>query len=172
MSSSGASWMSARDGDALAHAARELVRIPVGELGETDLREELLRALPVGAGIEPAQLHLHEHVLDRGAPVEEDRALEHDAEIGLRTVDHAAVDAHLAARGQVQPGDQPQQRALAASRRPDDRDELAGADRKVDVLERVRLPPVAAVGLADRRDLHVRRHAQWFARGFPSLLPP
>ena len=79
----------ARDRDALAHAARQLVRIAVGEVGEPDLREQLQCALAVRARLEPAQLDLHEHVGEHVAPVEQHRALEHDAEVGLRPVDDA-----------------------------------------------------------------------------------
>ena len=71
----------ARDRHALAHAARQLVRIAVGEIREADLREQPQRALAVGARVEAAQLDLHQHVVERGAPVEQHRALEHDAEV-------------------------------------------------------------------------------------------
>ena len=91
ISSSGASWISARDDrDALPHAARQLVRVAVGEVREADLRQEPQRAVAVRARVEAAQLDLHEHVVERRAPVEQHRALEHDAEVGLRPVDDAA----------------------------------------------------------------------------------
>jgi hypothetical protein len=107
------------------------------------------------ARVEAAQLDLHQHVGERGTPVEEHRTLEHDAEVRLRPVDRAPGDAHHAGRRQEQARDQAQERALAASGRPDDREELALADRKVDVLERVRLAFLAPIGLRDIGDLHI-----------------
>jgi hypothetical protein len=123
-------------------------------------------------GSRPAQLDLHEHVVERGAPVEQHRALEHDAEVGLRPVDDAAGDARLARAREVQPRDDAQQRALAAARRPDDREELAGADRQVDRVERVRLAPGAPVGLRDAAQLDVSRSSPDDGRAGASARAP
>jgi hypothetical protein len=58
-------------------------------------------------------------------------ALEHDAGAALvrrQRVDHAVADPHRALGLPQQPGDDPQQRGLAAAARAEQRDELARAD--------------------------------------------
>ena len=144
-----------RDGHALAHAAREFVGVAIGKVFEADLTEQSQRPVPVGARVERAQLDLHEHVVERGAPVEQHGALEDDAQIGLRTIDDSAIDAHFAGARQVQARDQPQQGALAAARRSDDRQEFALPDRQVDALERMRFALAATVRLGDADDVDV-----------------
>ena len=52
------------------------------------------------------------------------------------TVDPLAGDGHLAGRRSLEPSEHVQQRALARSRGPHDRDELAARRREVDVVER------------------------------------
>ena len=69
--------------------------------------------------------------------------LEHHGELALgrRLAGHvAAVDVDRAAAGVLQPGDQPQQRGLAAARRADEDDELAVLDVEVDVRDDDRRP--------------------------------
>ena len=70
----------AHDRRALLHAARELARIAVAELAEPDLREQLVRAAAIGRRVDAAQLELQQHVVEHRAPLEQHRALEHDAE--------------------------------------------------------------------------------------------
>ena len=79
----------AHDRGALAHAAGEFARAAVVEFGEADLGEQLVRARDVSLRVEPAQLELQHHVAEDVAPFEQHRALEHDAEIGLRARDLA-----------------------------------------------------------------------------------
>ncbi len=138
----------AHDSRALAHAAGELARVAVREVREAHLREEPHRALAVGLRVHAAQLDLHQHVVEHVAPVQQHRALEHDAEVGLRAGHAPAAHDHLARARRMQPRDDPQQRALAAARGADDREELAFADREVDGLQRVRLARSGAVALA------------------------
>src|SRR5436309_7175062 len=139
----------AHDRGALAHAAGEFARAAVVEFGQTDFRQELMRAGNVSLRIEPAQFELQHDVAEDVAPFEQHRALEHDAEIGLRTDDLVAVELYAAAGVTQQPGDDAQQRTLAAAGWTDDRDELALPDREVDPVERVRRRSAAAEDLAD-----------------------
>ena len=93
------------------------------------------------------QLQRQLDVLDHGAPVEQPGLLEGHAvllvEPGLGG--RLAVDPDVAGRRLDEVGDQPQQRRLAAPRRPDQADELAGRDGEVDVDERVDLAGRAGV---------------------------
>ena len=71
------------DGHTLAHAARELVGEPALEPLQSHAAQELQRPIPVAPGIEPAHLELEEDIVQRGAPGQQHRVLEHDAEVGL-----------------------------------------------------------------------------------------
>src|SRR5262249_46826417 len=64
----------AADRDALAHAARQFVRILVLEAGEPDRGEQVAGAPVGGGGLEPLRLGLQQHVAERGAPFEQHRA--------------------------------------------------------------------------------------------------
>ena len=93
------SWISARDDrDALAHAARQLARIAVGEFREPHLREQRAsRARDTRAGRSPRSSSCSSTLSSDRAPFEQHRALEHDAEVGLRPRRRARpCDAHLA----------------------------------------------------------------------------
>ena len=91
-------------------------------------------------------------------PVEQDRCLEDHPVVavaaGLRR--RLAVDEDLAGGRRGEVADDPQQGGLAAARRPDERDELAGPDRQVDAGQRLDgTSPLPARGedLGDARDL-------------------
>ncbi len=66
-------------------------------------------------------------------------------------VDDAVTDPHHPVGDRLEPRDHPQQRRLAATRRPDEHDELARADRQVDAVDDARV----AVRLGDVAKLDV-----------------
>ena len=119
----------------LLHAAGELIRIRLLEAGEPDeldvLRDRSADVLPRRPG-EPEPVR---DVLVHRLPREEAEVLEDDRDAAGRRRHRGAVDPHLARGRQHQPVDAAQQRRLAAAARPDDRHDLALADRHVDVLE-------------------------------------
>src|SRR5262249_5761108 len=82
-----------------------------------------------------AHLELHQHVAEHGAPVEQQVALEHDADVGVGLRHRAARDRYAAAGRLDQPRDQRHDRALAAAARAHHRDELARPDVEVDVVD-------------------------------------
>ena len=145
-----------RDRDPLTHSAGQLERIAVGEILETDLLQHAQRTLLVFARIEAAELDLHEHVFERRAPVEQHRTLEDDAEIRLRAIDDTAVHAHVACARQVEPRDDAQKRALAASRRTDDRQEFAFVNGEIEALDRVGFAFASPIRLGDTGKLDIR----------------
>jgi hypothetical protein len=104
-----------RDRRALLHAAGQLVRIPVLELGEADCLEQLAGARQMVSRPPAAQLDLHEHVAEHRPPVQQDRLLEHDPDLGDRAVHSPAVNRDPPAVRRHEPGDQSEQRALAAA---------------------------------------------------------
>jgi hypothetical protein len=126
----------ARDRDALLHPARQLVRIHVGEAREPDQIEPLQRlalGLAAAAAVHPQAEH---HVLLHGEPRKQRVALKHHPAIGARPLHRLAVEQHLTARLRVEPGQDADQRRLAAARRADHADELAPVRAEADVVER------------------------------------
>ena len=82
--------------------------------------------------------------------------LEHHRDVAAprrQVIDDLAADLDRALVGVLQPGDGPQQRALAAARRPDQHRELAGGDFEVDAAHGVHAA-VVLVKCADPQDGH------------------
>ena len=150
-------------GHALALAARELGRHPVGEGLEVHELEQLghaladlvLRAL---ADLEPeGDVAVHAHVLERGV------VLEHEADVaplrrqaggvGAVELDHARV-------GRLEPGHDPQQRRLAAAARAEQGGQRARRDIDGDVVERDERPEP----LADVAGAHAHRRTPLIVR--------
>ena len=128
-------------GDALALAARQLVRKAVRHVAElhplqqgchTGLDLALGRA--AGAGPHPqAEGHVLEHAhLRKQRVVLEDKAHLPIPHIGVGGV--KAVQQHRACIGHVQPGDDAQQRGLARARWPEQRHQLTVGDVQVQVV--------------------------------------
>src|SRR5512132_67351 len=107
------------------------------EAGELDEPHHLLDALVAPAPIPAGQLERKRNVLGDRPPVVEDGVLEDDAvvAIGPGLCGRLSVHAHRARRWLDQVADDPEQRRLAAPRRPDQGDELALLDRQRDALE-------------------------------------
>ena len=126
------------DRDALLHAARELPRAARLEAGQLDELEHLPDALLPLRPVPAEQLEGERDVPLHGAPVVEHGVLEDDpvVVVDARLVRGLAVDAQAPRRRLHEVADDPQQRRLPASRRPDQRDELARRDLEVDVLQR------------------------------------
>ena len=61
-----------------------------------------------------------------------------------QAADFGAIDQHIALGGRIQSCQQPQQRALAASRSAHDGDELPGRDQQIDLLEDLDRPVAIA----------------------------
>ena len=129
----------ADDGAAHRHplplAARELRRAPVEQVAEMENVARLsdpgvdlgLRALGDLEGKAEVLAHAHVRVERVG--------LEHHGDVaraGRQVVDDLAADPDRACGNLLEPGDHPQRRRLAATRRTHQRDEFAVGDRKID----------------------------------------
>src|SRR5215510_9367913 len=115
----------ARDRDSLLHAAREVVRVGLGELLELD-QAQLLERDALALGLAHA-LHLEAEgdVAERGAPGKELREiLEHDAAIGALATHRLTADPDLAAGRLEKSRDDVEQRSLAAARGANQAEEL------------------------------------------------
>ena len=129
----------ARDRDALLHAARELPRVLPLEAGQADALELLHRHRLARGRVAALDLQRQHDVGEHRAPWKERRRLE-DVAVGAgqaRLVRAHAVDLDRARGDRLEVGDDAQQRRLAAARRADERDELAGRDRQVDLAQRM-----------------------------------
>src|SRR6185436_11609606 len=133
-----------RDGDPLAHAARDLRRVLVVHLGEPDLGQRLPGPRhELALGVPPALADREHDVLEHRRGVEECSALEHDPEALANPVEgppleagHVlAVDEHTPAVGADQPEEVSQKHRLAAAGAPDDDHQLGGRDVEVDAAQ-------------------------------------
>jgi hypothetical protein len=115
-------------GHALLHAAGQLRRVFGAGVRQADQLEQFFDP---GVDLDPGQAAADQPVADirRHRQVREQRvALEHDAEValGCRQIGYLALGLEDAAGGlDVEPGDGPQQRGLAAPGGPEKTDELA-----------------------------------------------
>ena len=141
---------SAGDGHALPHAARELVDVALFKLRQMN-EAQVIACLLLALGLGDA-FHLHSEfdVLADRQPGEQAVLLEDEDAVGARTFDRLAVDQNLAGGLRLQPGDQMQQRGLAATRGADDADELSSLHLQVDVVESQQaLAALRAIAQAD-----------------------
>ena len=113
------------DRDALPLAAGQPRRVGVAAVGDPQRGEQFLRALPGVARPHPGELGGQQHVVDHRHVVEEVEELEDHADLaaaepgrtGLRQHVHPLVaDPDRAAGRPVHPGDEVEQRRLAAAR--------------------------------------------------------
>src|SRR5262249_4994255 len=89
------------------------------------------------------ELHAVADVAADRAPRQQARVLEHHRAIGAGAGYAPAIDRHAAALVGQQPGDDVEERGLAAAARADDRQELAVVDRQRDVRQGEVLAAVA-----------------------------
>jgi hypothetical protein len=162
----------ARDGDALAHAARELARALLRRDREADEPHPVCRpdAPPLGGAVDRHRVHGQPDVVLDREPGEQRVVLEDHAALGAGSVDRSPVDEHRALVGRNQAGDDRHERRLAGARRADDGEELALLDREVDAHEHGLRTAGARVALRDAAELeqrHVRPPAR-AARRRPS----
>ena len=144
----------AGDRGALLHAAGQLVGIFVFEAGEADHGQQLARPLPAFAVGKAKNLRRQQDVLQHPAPFQQQRLLEHHADVARRVEGMLArADAHLAGVVVVKTRENLQQRRLAATRRADQRHQLAGLDVETRVRDGEELLVTLAIGLADARDV-------------------
>ena len=133
---SGSSNSSTEGSSTSARASATRCCWPPGELGgqarvvvaQADGRERLLRAIGCGGLRHARDVEPVAHVLEHGHVREQRVALEHHRHVALgrrRLRDVQAADADRARRRQLEPGDQPQRRRLAAPRRAEQRGERA-----------------------------------------------
>ena len=146
----------AGQGHALPLPAGEHRRPVAGPVGEADVGQR-----PLGPPA-PARVPRDPHVAHHPLPGQQPRVLEQHAHAGRQADDRLAVEQQPAGGRRLQPGEQAQERALAAARAPDDRHEPAGRDGEVDPLEHG--PVAEALDHAIEPDRQTRRRARARAR--------
>ena len=129
---------------ALLLAAGQLLGQMLGPVGEPERAEHLLRLVHPGA----APLGDPHHLVEGGEVAEQvvagalvdvgEQPGPHPAASTAGQPDQVdAVDRHVTGGRFVESADHPQQRRLAAPRRPDDRHRTAGVDRQIDAAHRL-----------------------------------
>ena len=138
---------SARAGDTLALAARQLPGIAVGEFGEADDAERGQRAACGASPLERQLFETERGVRENAPPRQHPRSWNTSAmsrsKASLRAISTGAV------RGRGQSHQDPQQRRLADARRSDDGDEFAARNREVETLQNLDSFVAFAEGDAD-----------------------
>ena len=164
---------SAREVDALLHAARELARERVLEALEADELDMPLRALArFGARDRSAQLDAVDDVAQHRAPGQQARLLEDEGPIRARSGDRPSVEDQRPAGQRKETVDRVQERGLAAARRTDDAHELAFADFEVRAVdgEEVILAPAASVVHRHAARLELHTHSVGHPRRFGPMV--
>src|ERR1019366_2968244 len=122
----------ARDGAALAHAARKLVREPPREAPEVHLTQEFLAPSGPRRRREALELEGEFDVVAEGEPRKEGGILEDDGAVRTGTGNFDIGAADLSGSRLRQARDQVQNRGLAAAGRAEKTDELARGDLERD----------------------------------------
>jgi hypothetical protein len=125
-----------RQRHALAHAARELMRMAVLELPEADPAQPITRAVACLRLVRAAEAGTDLDVLEHRLPRQQRVGLEHESDVTADGVDRVPVNTDVAFARALQAGDQRQRGGLAAAARADHGAELTGLDREVDVRQR------------------------------------
>ena len=149
----------AADRGALLHAAGELPGQLLLEPFEPDQLQQRLRPRQIFFARQPLHVDRQHHVGQDVAPWQQQRVLEHDADIAVRLRHLLALDQDLAGRRREQPGDHLQQRGLAAAGRADHDEELALVDVEIQRPQRRHVAVARAIGFRDAGQRDARRSA-------------
>src|SRR5215813_5208015 len=97
----------ARQGRALRHAARKLVRVGIGEAGQPDQAQRAFNSLAMGAQ-QPARLQAESDIAPHGPPGIKGRVLEDDDTRGIGALDRVAFCEQRTGARKVEPCNLPQ----------------------------------------------------------------
>ena len=125
------SWIdSKRTGQrgALPHTTRKLVRIALRKVRQPARLQQTHRdSAPLGAG-DAADLKTKLNIFANGPPWQKQILLQHERHVRIRLRNALAIDIDLALSGWIKAGAHVEQRALPASGRSDQRDNLTVCD--------------------------------------------
>src|SRR3954447_12594273 len=124
-----------RQRDALPHAARQLVRIVAGELEQVEIFQQGLRAPPALGEGQPLDFDAEHHVLEHGAPGQQQILLQHEGDVSIRAFHPLAADEGLAFARRTEARTDVEKGRLSAAAGTDERDHLAVTDRKTHTLD-------------------------------------
>src|SRR3990170_4356491 len=123
------------DGDALLHAARQLIGGLGAKVPQPHQAEVGLRQLPPPRRRQPPHLGTELHVLLNGQPGEERRLLEHHTPLVVRPRDLGVVQPDAPRAGRDEARDDPKQGGLPAAGGPNDADKVSLLDAQRDALQ-------------------------------------
>ncbi len=144
--------------DALLHAAGELMNVRGAKALQSDQLQVVHRHLaPLGVLQPGLELQSEQQVVHHVEPREQRVFLEHHHPVSAGPAHRHAIGEDPARVGPLQPGDDVQQRRLAAARRANQADELALVHLQRHAIERMHHTFAGAEGLADFLDRQFRR---------------
>src|SRR5262245_58997181 len=141
------------------------------EARQLDEVEHLVDAPSAPLAVPTGELERQRDVLRDRAPVEQNGVLEHDAVVVVTAClsRRLAVDRDTAGRRLDEVADDAEQRRFAATRRADQRDELALLDLEIDVLERCRAALELLRDVLDRNGAHATFSGARRTRSFSTM---
>ena len=140
--------------DALAHAARQFLGVGGFEAVEADQVDRRQRARAALGAVDAERLQPEFDVLQHRQPGKQREGLEHHGDAVRRSLDGLAAAFGVARGRRDQAGDDAQQRRLARSGAAEQADDLAGADRQIDLFEHQQfLAAALRKGAADAADI-------------------
>ena len=121
--------------DALAHAARQFLRVGGFESVEADQVDRRQRALAALGAVDAKRLQTQFDVFQHRQPRKQREGLEHHGDAVRRARDGLAAAFGVARGGRDQSGDDAQQRRLAGAGAAEQADDLARMDGQIDFFE-------------------------------------
>jgi hypothetical protein len=114
--------------DPLPHAARQLMRIVPGEIEKMEVFQQRLRAPLALRQREPLDFDAEHHVLEHGAPGQQQVLLQHEGDVRVRAFHALAVDEGLTFARRAETRTDVEEGRFSATAGTDERDHLAVTD--------------------------------------------
>jgi len=145
--------------DALTHPRRKLRGIEILKPGKAELCKELPRAGFGSSEVFSGDLWAKQSIFQRGAPRQEQVLLLHIGDV-TAIGDGSPVQIDRSRIRADQPGEDMQERRLAAAAGADERDELPRLDFQINSVQHGQRSPVASEALADLLKFEMGRYAE------------
>lgn len=123
-----------RQRDPLRHSTGEMMWIGIGKCFETDQAHELLN-LTAFLLQQPARNQTGLNISPYREPWKQIRILKNKSALSIRTGDLLWADQKFSGIGEIEAGDETQQRGFSAAARADKRNKFAGAERDRDLIQ-------------------------------------
>jgi len=154
----------AQQGCTLPHATGKLIRVAVLESIEAEQRQQPHGLVASGSHVSSHDFGPECEIVDEASPGQQPVALRHIAYLAEPPGLRIATQHDLAGIRLQQPGNEVQERALAAAARSDERDELALTGLEAHLLQRRNNAAIHSERFADSANADNSRRAGWHLR--------